>query len=390
MSRLYCVLGGALPWRVALLAAIAASCTVNERGRSRIECRAGEPCGDAAADTQSEVRVGPSDAHVEMPPPPAEAGASLACPVGCNPEDVLACAAAPVQALRAADGEQEEGAVQSQVAVSLTVIEAQLGAQDASAGERGADAGAPMVQSGEAGAGSESSAFTDGQMSMSMPLDAALDGGAIEAGGGQLGVLDAAAIGGSGGPPTGQACQLVSRSGNIEAECAQSGLGSEGVACASSRDCAPGLGCVGSAGAGQCLPYCCGGNDACGAGRYCTERPLRAPDIADGQGAPLIPVCAVADNCSLTLGSCTERGACSCPEGLACTIVRADTTTCVVPGSGREGNSCPCASGYFCSQGTNTCLQFCNTKDAVSSCGERECQPGPRGFPMGWGLCVGD
>jgi hypothetical protein len=203
-------------------------------------------------------------------------------------------------------------------------------------------------------------------------------------------VLDAAAGGDQGTQTPVLACQLIRHEGAVVAECAQSGLGAEGSACASARDCAPGLGCVGSSGSGQCLPYCCGGNDSCGEGRYCTQRPLRSLDITNEATAPTIPVCAVADNCSLMLGPCMDPGACSCPTGLACTIVRASTTACVQPGAGSEGETCPCAPGYFCSQGTNTCLKFCNTKDPASNCGARECQPGPSGFPMGWGLCVGD
>jgi hypothetical protein len=375
--RLSCLVRPGL-WQAGLWVLLAGSCTVNERGRQHSECRPGQPCVDAAVDKDSdEVQVGPSDAAVNPPTDSTSPPAAPLCPTTCDPGDVLACAAPSPRAL-AASSESERPL-------------------DGDAASRGLDAAAADAR-WDASAGQTTAAdVSDGQESqvlppISLPDDAGLDAGKgdiSDGGGGQLEVLDAATLG-PGSPSSGsQSCQLSFREGAMVAECAQAGAGTEGAACASSRDCAPGLGCVGSAGAGQCLPYCCGGNESCGTGRYCTQRPLRSPDIVEGQLAPTIPVCAVADNCALVLGACAERGACSCPEGLACTIVRADTTACVVPGLGEEGQACPCAPGYFCSQGTNTCLKFCDVKDPHATCGARDCQPGPRGFPAGWGLCVG-
>lgn len=378
------VVVGAL--RLVVGVVVAVGCTVNEPGRSKLTCNAEDPaCLDAAVDTQTEVQVGPSDARVEPQPPTTEAGLAALCPDTCNPEDVQSCTAPPLSALVSWDG--GEGVSASDVAFGANALELSLDAAAALAGD--ASLGETLLP-GAPGDGGSPPTMTD--FETGLRPDAALDGGGLasDGGAGQLGVLDAATVGGPGNPTSVPACQLVLREGYVAAECAQAGSGTEGAACAASRDCAPGLGCVGSAGAGQCLPYCCGGNDSCGTGRYCTQRPLRSPDIADGQSAPTIPVCAVADNCPLMLDSCSDKGVCSCPEGLACTIVRADTTACVDPGGGQEGESCPCAPGYFCSQGTNTCLKFCDTKDPASSCGTRQCQPGPRGFPLGWGLCVGD
>lgn len=378
------------PW-LGLFLLLASGCTVNEPPNSKLACLAGEPCQDAAADT-SEVRLGPADAQVEPTPSAAEAGAVMMCPTACNPEDVQTCASANLQALRVGDAGQSDG---------LIAVDVALGAVDAGPVYARADGGATQAELGppgaDAGFATDQAGLTSESL-MSLPSDAALDGGIAgdgdaprgDAGRGLLDVLDAAPVTGPGAATPVLACQLVFHDGSLAAECAQSGAGSEGSACSSARDCAPGLGCVGSTGAGQCLPYCCGGNDSCGEGRYCTQRALRSPDITDEATAPTIPVCAVADNCSLMLGPCTSQDGCSCPAGLACTVVRASTTACVEPGAGEEGESCPCAPGYFCSQGTNTCLKFCNTQDPVSNCGARECQPGPSGFPMGWGLCVGE
>jgi hypothetical protein len=411
--RLYYILGRVRLSRalsaVCLTSAVAAwvgACTVNEPRTSKAGCLAGEPCVDAAVETQSEVLVGP-DAHVEPAPSGGEAGLTALCPTECNPEDVQTCAQVRFQQVRldtSADGGASGlgAGVGAEVGAGLGAALDQSQGSDASlvAIDDSGSIGAPALSDtrGALDGGLDVDfGVTTGESLMSIASDADRDAG-LDAGGrgggdagrGQLDVLDAAAGSGPGSTPSVLACQLVERAGEIAAECAQSGSGSEGAACASARDCAPGLGCVGYGGSGQCLPYCCGGNDSCGEGRYCTQRPLRSLDITNEATAPTIPVCAVADNCSLMLGPCTDPGACSCPAGLACTIVRASTTACVSPGSGSEGESCPCAPGYFCSQGTNTCLKFCNTQDPASNCGNRECQPGPSGFPMGWGLCVGD
>jgi len=217
------------------------------------------------------------------------------------------------------------------------------------------------------------------------------DGGAsTDAGRRTLDVLDAAASGGAGSGASELSCQLAWDREQLVSGCSVAGSGNEGSACASARDCRPGFGCVGAAGAGQCLPFCCEGQTRCGEGRYCTKRPMRAPQLeVASNNVPLIPVCAVAEQCSLMLGPCKPGEPCSCSDERACTVVdRAGTTACVQPGPGKEGDACPCSAGYFCSQGTQTCLKFCNTQDPMSACGERWCQPGPSGFPMGWGLCV--
>lgn len=382
----------------AALVAVFGGCTVNEPKGAKAGCFAGEPCGDAAADTQSEVVVTP-DAHAE-PASSTDDTTNLFCPTECNPEDALACAPGGVR----------PRIVAPQGSFEPSVEEDANGGMDAPLRALVTDA-APVdrdVTVAVAPKPGESAVFVDSGFGgdqptsleepwISMPSDAAFDasdgetaGGRTDGGRGQLDVLDAAAGEGVGTTAPVPACQLAFRDGTLLAECAPAGAGAEGSACASARDCAPGLGCVGSAGAGQCLPYCCGGNDSCKEGSYCTQRPLRSLTITDDATAPTIPVCAVADNCSLMFGPCTEPGACSCPAGMACTVVRASTTTCVEPGLGAEGESCPCAAGYFCSQGTNTCLKFCNTNNPASGCGTGECQPGPSGFPMGWGLCVGD
>lgn len=374
-------------WRFVLALACgleAGACTVKEPANTQVECLAGEPCGgDAAAETQPEVRVGP-DARVEPVSSAQEAGVAPSCPGLCNPEDVRACLAPVLQELATNDG----GTLGAGIAAPARDASLADGVEATDAGGKSQGQTGLLTEAGAPSSGASSDASPESSMSLPTGVAPDADVATGDAGEGRLDVLDAAA----GQEPDNStpviACQLTLRSGEVGAECAQGGGGDEGDACASARDCAPGFGCVGAAGAAQCLPYCCGGNDSCGSGRYCTQRPLRSPELQDAKSTPTIPVCAVADNCSLMLGPCTEPGACSCPEGLACTIVRADTTTCVEPGAGREGESCPCAQGYFCSQGTSTCLKFCNPNDPAGGCGERQCQPGPSGFPAGWGLCV--
>ncbi len=188
-------------------------------------------------------------------------------------------------------------------------------------------------------------------------------------------------------------CQLVALKGSVTAGCAPSGSGVEGSVCTSARDCAPGFGCVGDMGAGQCLPYCCGGDDTCGDNRYCDKRPMRSLEFDDTTNSvPDVPVCVAAEQCELDAAPEGDQSDAkgnepnSCPEGTACTIVRADTTACRPTGKGIEGEACPCGGGFFCSRVTNTCLKLCNTTDPAS-CGQRECQPGSSGFPKVGG-CV--
>ena len=136
-------------------------------------------------------------------------------------------------------------------------------------------------------------------------------------------------------------------------------------------------------------PHPDSGGSRCEAGHYCAERPLR--DDADSAGPLRVPVCVTAEKCLLSEPyPCPPNGACTCPDGTACTIVRNDGTTgCVEPpGSGVQGEACPCAAGHLCTSATNRCLKLCLTTALEPDCPTPLCQ-NLAGLPPDWGVCVG-
>jgi len=189
------------------------------------------------------------------------------------------------------------------------------------------------------------------------------------------------------------ACQVGVGPRGVARVCGVAGSQAAEQACTSSLDCAPGLGCVGPAGSGRCLQYCCGvgSDDSCADGFYCAQRPLH--DGTGGANAPLVPVCDRADDCSLgEQANCTGPG-CVCGPSSACMTVRpGGTTACVAltPNPGQAGDPCPCDRGYHCSQAEPaTCVKTCDldAKDS-DTCGSGVCQASPA-LPTGWGICVG-
>jgi hypothetical protein len=195
------------------------------------------------------------------------------------------------------------------------------------------------------------------------------------------------------GPPR-FACQLTLNRDTVSRSCGVAGSQQAEQACTSSLDCAPGLGCVGPARSGRCLPYCCGvGADSCAEGFFCAERPLRSDALGDAEG-PLVPVCDRADNCSLGEDESCTGPRCVCGPDLACQLVRPDGTTACVELSddpGRAGEACPCDRGYHCSQATTpaVCVKTCDLGAAATdTCGSGVCQATPV-LPEGWGICVG-
>ena len=178
--------------------------------------------------------------------------------------------------------------------------------------------------------------------------------------------------------------------------CALAGPGGENAPCLTSSDCQAGLGCVIDPIVGSsCLKYCCQDANDCERGSYCAERPMRDA-ISNGTSksaidrTPLpIPVCVPAENCDLSAPyPCVKGRACACQSGTACMVVRPDgTTTCTTPGTGKVGDTCPCAWGHICSAATDTCLKLCNTRDD-SPCGDGKCQSASQ-LPDGWGVCIG-
>jgi hypothetical protein len=196
------------------------------------------------------------------------------------------------------------------------------------------------------------------------------------------------------GPPR-FACQLsVTDLGSVQRACSAAGSQQIEDPCTSSLDCAPGLGCVGMARAGRCLPFCCGvdDQDTCGAGFYCAPRPLRSEVFGEDDG-PLVPVCARADNCNLgEQADCTEPR-CLCGPNMACTLVRDDGTTSCVPleeHRGQAGEACPCDRGHYCSKANKepVCVKTCDLDEKDSeTCGQGVCQAAAA-LPPGWGICV--
>lgn len=191
--------------------------------------------------------------------------------------------------------------------------------------------------------------------------------------------------------PAAYACQLSpSAKGKVDRGCGPSGSRGVNEACTSTLDCEAGLGCVGSARAGRCLPYCCGiDGDSCEEGFYCAQRPLRTLELGERDG-PMVPVCDRAENCNLGEPADCVGEHCVCAPETACAMVRSDgTTACVRGGEGEESDPCPCKWGFTCSQGLNPprCVKTCEVGDP-SSCLPGVCQAAEE-LPQGWGTCVG-
>jgi len=307
--------------------------------------------------------------------------------VQCNPDSLTAC-----DAFMPPTGS-------GGVASSTGGAPSALGGAPASTGGAGASAGylsSGGTQTGRAGAAGQAGAAEAGAAGFeSQAGSTSMSGGAISNAASSL-------SGGSGqvvpptfdGTPTtpSYACRVSSANGSGNGVVAACGLAGSGVVddpCSGSRDCAPGLGCVGEGVLARCRPFCCAGNELCAPGSYCATRPLREP-TAGVAPALLVPVCVSADNCDLGEPSpCPATRTCTCAAGTSCSVVRADgTTSCVVPGKGLASDACPCAAGYLCSQGSGTCLKLCRTTDLNAGCGLGRCQSSA-GLPANYGVCVG-
>lgn len=242
--------------------------------------------------------------------------------------------------------------------------------EDPTIADAGFDAVAPLRDAGRENA-------KDGSSCLRAMCDAALgDADSADA----VSPSDSPAMGSFG-------CQVTLDKGKVGRECRPAGSGSAGAPCFGSSDCQAGFACVGEINMGQCFPYCCEGQDSCMHGTICLPRPLQG----EGTSALIVPVCTPPDECSLDEPfPCQESEAfdCVCGPNAACTVVGDGTTSCLPPGSGEAGDSCPCAHNYICSQGTGTCLALCNLRASVDPCGVGRCQVASF-FPNGWGVCVG-
>lgn len=188
-------------------------------------------------------------------------------------------------------------------------------------------------------------------------------------------------------------CHVMRGSQGPVAACGPAGSGRDNDACISSEDCAPGYGCVNDGGVGVCRQFCCDGNGSCDSDHFCTTRTLK------DDGSLQVPVCVLPDNCNLAQRPCSEADggthanpqncACKAP-GTACIVVGDGLTSCTKPpGSGKDGDPCPCAWGYVCSAAQNTCLRICSLSATSLPCpSPYRCQSSPF-MPDYFGVCAG-
>lgn len=157
---------------------------------------------------------------------------------------------------------------------------------------------------------------------------------------------------------SGQACQPIpNQDGGVSPACARAGSKGSGSACSSWVDCAPGLLCV----TFTCRTLCCGADyTTCPAGEHCfTKLDVQVGDAAVPSGAM---VCMPAGNCDVLEPS-------SCPQGQACHIVDpTGAAACILDGTGKSGQACPCAVGFTCV--AQSCRKLCR---AVPGGGEPSC-----------------
>lgn len=257
------------------------------------------------------------------------------------------------------------------------------------AGGEGGDGGAAGAESpstGGAGAGGE------GGVNGGAPAQAGAGAGGVSASNGGAGAGGEGGNGGSGpGALAAYGCQVTRPNNQLLRECVPAGTGNVNAPCFSAADCAPGLACVTENDAGRCLPYCCNQSSNCTSGTFCAERPLRkaASDVSSTE-PPHVPVCVPADACSLEDPfPCPIGTDCHCKGDTACMVVRDDgTTTCMKPGTGQQGEACPCAWNNVCSSVTHECIKICRTDPTKNDCGAQKCQASSE-LPQNFGVCVG-
>ena len=191
--------------------------------------------------------------------------------------------------------------------------------------------------------------------------------------------------------------QPIADSQSIERVCELAGSGKSGDPCLTTVDCGSGLTCVAQDSTGICRPYCCADPESCPSKSYCTTRSTLVSHDPWVLGAD-VPVCVPADNCPLTDPyPCPQDQNCICSSGKACMVVRRQgLTACVKPGDGKQGDYCPCAAGYVCSNTTFTCLKLCLISPSNTSNGQAStnstCDTGTscqssNDVPPDWGVC---
>lgn len=199
---------------------------------------------------------------------------------------------------------------------------------------------------------------------------------------------------GDAAPAPARGCYVQAGAQGPLAVCGSTGSGRAYDSCISSQDCAAGYGCVNDGGVGVCLHFCCKGNNSCGPEEFCADRPLK--DTVGNASPLLVPVCLRADNCNLAQPwPCTPPDSgpndCTCKDpNTACMVVGDGLTSCIPPpGSGKDGDPCPCAWGYVCSEAQNTCLRICSLSASSLPCPmPYRCQSSPF-MPDYFGVCAG-
>lgn len=187
-------------------------------------------------------------------------------------------------------------------------------------------------------------------------------------------------------------CRIRSVTDAIMRTCEVSGAGGSGAPCRTPTDCGTGLTCVVEDLVSLCRPYCCADAETCPNNTYCATRTTLVDKDSWTLGSD-VPVCTPAENCRLSDAyPCPTGTNCSCAAGKACMIVRRlGLTACVKPGSGMQGDYCPCAAGYVCSNATFTCLKLCqltsNSQTSQGVCNmDTSCQAS-NDVPTDWGVC---
>jgi hypothetical protein len=259
------------------------------------------------------------------------------------------------------------------------------GGQGGAGGEGATSSGGESGSPAGGQSGASSGGAGEGGASGQAGAEAGGNAGANQGGAGHGGESGGGGEGGQSGPetPSLYGCQVTRQNNEPQRQCERAGSGAENAPCFSAADCAAGLACVTEGTAGRCLRYCCSSQTDCGAKTYCAERQLRMS--SSGEPTP-VPVCVPADGCSLDEKyPCSD---CRCPEPTVCMLVRSDTTTCLKPGTGQQGDACPCAWNHLCSSVTNQCVKICHTDPSQSECGSQKCQASAE-LPPTFGVCVG-
>jgi hypothetical protein len=178
----------------------------------------------------------------------------------------------------------------------------------------------------------------------------------------------------SDGGATKLACQLIADNGQVVSKCGMAGTAGKNDPCNQATDCQAGYGCGATDLTGVCRQYCCGDPESCPDDTYCTPTKMAESDQQ-------VPLCAPLKSCKLL------ADAAYCDPGQTCAIVRNNgATSCVTPGTNTEGEPCPCAAGYMCSNATGTCLKLCHL--GGTECGSGTCQGGTAPYPPDIGVCV--